>query len=586
MEDENSFTSKILDFMEKDRFNLTSAIIYVFIIGGVRSVMEAHVGRYYGYSRYLFTQHVLLSYPQLLVGTLVVYLIIKRHPKKIMNVFLLGYGLLLIPPIADYFLYRDFGAELGTQYEYLEVHEIIPALLNSWNPFYIYTLGSKGQGLMFLSLMIGTASYVAMKTRFNQKILRFFKDRAEKMGVLKSGIKVVCAYFGIFLWMWMIGSFKFIFSQESDHYLLFNHFKVPYYSKYYIFFRNYNYPDELIFPSADSGIWGLPTNLITNQNRLILCAFFIILALISTLIILYLSQRKRLVLTLKNLPWIKVFLGSLAGFVGVASVHMLDPDFTKGFAIDPTYFLHTPYIFFSILIIILLILFSFFLTRLSRYGLEEKESKLSRLDDHFSKYHYTHLTASIGLTVLFLSVIIGYITFTISIIWVLLYIFLTSKKKNIFRENLKFAIFGILAFFTGFYMPNAWRTHIIDFRDTVEVTREVVYRYPPITLYILLIVLWIAVSFWIMAKILDLDSDKVNIFPSFEEKTNIYSTIGLTFLLLLFPLIYFTSFTGLLIFIGPAIATPIWYKIMEKGHVISVGYILQLILFSLSFMYL
>ncbi|MFW6305294.1 MAG: hypothetical protein ACOC1V_05910 [Candidatus Saliniplasma sp.] len=97
---------------------------------------------------------------------------------------------------------------------------------------------------------------------------------------------------------------------------------------------------------------------------------------------------------------------------------------------------------------------------------------------------------------------------------------------------------------------------------------------------------WIAVSFWIMAKILDLDSDKVNIFPSFEEKTNIYSTIGLIFLLLLFPLIYFTSFTGLLIFIGPAISTPIWYKIMEKGHVISVGYMLQLILFSLSFMYL
>ncbi len=88
MDNEENLTDKLLNFLEKDRFSLTSAIIYVFIIAGVRSLMEAHVGRYHGYGRYLFTQHVLLSYPQLLIGVLIIYLIIKKPPKKIMNVFL------------------------------------------------------------------------------------------------------------------------------------------------------------------------------------------------------------------------------------------------------------------------------------------------------------------------------------------------------------------------------------------------------------------------------------------------------------------------------------------------------------------
>lgn len=584
MDKEETLTNKLLDFLEKDRFSLTSAIIYVFIIAGVRSLMEAQVGSYHGYGRYLFTQHVLLSYPQLLIGVLIIYLIIKKPPKKIMNVFLLGYGILLVPPIADYLIFGDIGVDLGTQYEYLGIEEILPALLNGWNPFYVYSLGSRGQGLMFVGLMFGSASYVALKLRLNQKFLSLLQDKIVDEKLIHNILQTIGTYFGIYLLMWFIGSFKAIIRLEADHYVVFNYFKVPFYTRYYIFFREYNYPESLIFPT-DPGIMGLPTNLVTNQSRLIFLSFFIILAIISTLIILYISQRKRLIATLKNLPKMNIILFSLSAFIGIASIHMIDPDFSKGFAIDPTYLMHMPYIFLSLLVIALLTSFSYFVKRIYTYGNDDESILNQFVDDNLTKYHYTHLSASIGLTALYFSIILGYITSIISIIWILLCVLLTSEKENVFRDNLKITSYGILSYFIGFYTPNVWRSYIVDLIGEVDVTVEIVYRTPPITLQIFFVIIWIIISFWMIAKITSFDEKRIYLFSKLDDSKNQQLTLGIILILLLFPLILFPSFTGLFIFIGPAIATPVWYKILGKSKVISFGFMLQFLLLGFGFLY-
>jgi len=579
---DKSLTQRLLDFLEKDRFNLTAGLIYIFIIAGIRSFFEAHVGQYHGYGRYLFTQHVLLSYPQLLMAALVVYLLTKRPPKKIMNVFLFGWWLLLIPPFADYLIYGEGGVDLGAQYEYFSVNEILPALMNGWNPVFVYNLGSRGQGIMFLGLMIGTASYIGIITRLNQKLLSLFKDKVLDKNLIKKTLQTIGGYFGIYFITWFIGSFKFFMNMGEDYYLLFNRFRFPLYSRYYVFFREHNYPEDLIFPPEDAGILGLPMNLITNQSRLIYSSFFILLSIITLLILFYLSEREKLKAMFNALPKRNMVLSSLSVFIGITSIHMLDPDFSKGFAIDPTYLLHVPYIFFSILIVILLVLFCFFVYRYFSWD----EDNADRLDENFSKYHYFHLSASCALSALYFSMVLGYISFILSLFWITFSVFVFSKEKSIFRRELKLMVFGLLSFFHGFITPNAWRSYIVDRIGEVEVTSEVVARRPPLTWEIFFVIIWLIISFWFIARISEGNKKGLEIFSFLSKTQNRYVSYLLVLILFSLPIFYFPSVLGILLFLSIAVATPIWYEIVERTEIISVAYMIQLVLFSFAFLYL
>ncbi len=581
---DQTLTKKILNFIEKDRFSLTTAIIYVFIIAGVRSFMEARVGSYYGYGRYLFTQHVLLSYPQLLIGALIIYVIIRKPPKKIMNFFLLGYWILLVPPIVDYFIFGDTGINLGAQYEYLSVDEILPALIRSWNPIHVYNVGSRGQGAMFIGLMFGSASYVALKTGLHQKILMLFKDRKFDSKLTSGFIQTICTYFGIYGLLVFIGSFKAILRWDfrTGYYILFNYLKIPFYDpKYYRFF-SLHHENFYISPPIDSGVMGLAQNLVINQGRLIYCSFFIILAIISTFIILYLTQKDRLIATYKNLPKTKTILFFLSALIGITSIRLIDPDLSRGFAIDPTYLMHMPYIFISLLVIGLLTCLSYFIKRTFSYDKEDKVFSNKFVDDKLNKYHYIQLSTSFALVALYFSIVIGYITFIISIIWILSCILLTVGNISIFKENLKITISGILSFFIGFYTPNAWRSYILYMGDEIEVTYEIIRRTPPLTLQIFIIIVWLAISLWFIANIIL--SDTKGVLPIFKKFNNEQMMI-LIVILLLFPLIFFNSFTAFLIFVSPAVSIPIWYKILEKPEIISFGYALQLLIFAIGFIH-
>ncbi len=570
MNDEKSISGKIIGILEKDRFTLTTALIYVFIIAGLRSVMEGVVGAYYGYGKHLFLQHVLLSYPQLLLGTLIIYLIIRESPKKIMNVFLLGYGLLLVPPFVDYFVFGKIGTELGASYGYLQTSEILPALLNGWNPFFVLNVGSKGQGVMFLSLMFASAGYVALKIDLPQNIISFFKRQGSSFKLFKSFGKIISTYFGIYILIWLIGSFTFLLDRKPDHFLILNHFKVPFYSKYYIFFMNH-YETGDVFPPADSGIMGLPENLIIKQTSMIFSSFFIILAIVTTLIILRSSVPKKLSKMFSLLPKVKTIFLSISAFAGMMSVHIIDPDFSKGFAIDPTYFLHLPYLFFCLIITVLLVSFTFMNKQFSSYGAEPE-------DPTFTRYHYVHLSISLALTALLLSYILGYVPLVITIIWLLISIILFPDHEHKGFKQMELTVFAGLSFFLGFYSPDSWHSNIIYLGETeVHFTREVVYRLPPITLSILLVLLWIIAVSWFISRLKFSDAEN-------DIESAPYPAMFLTALLLSFPLLYFNNFGALLLFGSVMIVIPIWFKLLKSVHIVYLGCALQLLLFSAGFL--
>lgn len=98
MEDnESSIRNRLLNFIERDRFSFTTAIVYIFILGAVRSIMEAYIGAYQRYSIYLFSQHVLLSYPEILIGVLLVYVVTRIEIKKYGMYSFLDFGCFCFP---------------------------------------------------------------------------------------------------------------------------------------------------------------------------------------------------------------------------------------------------------------------------------------------------------------------------------------------------------------------------------------------------------------------------------------------------------------------------------------------------------
>ncbi len=579
------YSEKLLEFLEKDRFNLVTATIYVFILAAVRSFLEGYIGEYPLYSKTIFTNHVLLSYPEILMGAFFLYLITKINIRKICNVILLGYGILLAPPIIDFGIFGIQGADILNKYSYMETSMLLPTLLNLWNPIYFIKHSTPGMGFMFFSMAVGSCTYVALKTGLPNNIKHFFDGGKERIGLLISILKTIASYFAITLVVWFIGAFQLIISTTEKGVVFFSYFTFSVKTEYYIFFYEYGYTESDIF----SGM-GLARSLAFLQRSLLLSAFFVILTIMFTFFLLYFQYRKYLVIMLKNLRVLKVLPFTFCSFLGITSLHLVDPDFARGIALDPAHVLHWPYIFFSILIVFLLGQISLLLDDLVRYKDEEKgDDALTR--GLIPRYHYRQLTVVTGLSALYFSFLLGWPTLLISLTWIGVS-FLTSyiRWQRFIPGYFRFGLFGFLSLLMGYYTPGSWHSKIIRYSEEGEMIQRVnvtVSRMPPITTEIIIISAWVVITFSIFYMFSRLDSNTLS-----EEK-NIYNMMGrkrglnlgaIFFILLIFPIYLFNSTLHLIFFISIAAGTILWFKILERGEVVLAGLSIILLVFSISFL--
>ncbi len=582
MEKQNGLQERILDWVEKDRFSLTTALIYITTLGIIRSFLDSLVKDHGWYNMYEMAHYVFVAYPEFLLGALVIFILAKAPMRKVWNVVLLGFWLLLIPPIVDYFILGDYGAEVGTQYGYLAMEQLMPTLrVMLLNPFQRPgDIASTGQMVMFFSMIIGSIAYVALSNGLPGQIGNVIRNGLdEARGLGKTLVKVVLTYYGLFITYWIIGALQFIIRIGSESIVLFNILSHPVEKQYYDFFYTYDYSTGEVFPEGYVARMGLLENLAFNQSNLFFGFVFLAIGVLLLLLCLYLAYKEALHKMLKNIRILDTSIVLSAAFVGIASLHIVDGDFSQGWAIDPFYILHAQYVLFCLAGLFFLAQFSFLIDDIGANKRDEaRQNPLS--NGSIPEYHYKQLAISYALAGTFIALILGTWTLILALAWVA-FSYTSSLYQSKYIGSLRAASIGFLAFLFGYYTPGSWIAFIAEHADGewIYVSNETLTRSPAFTSQTIVLLLTVVLGF----VLISLFSKKRTFFYAELNSDLDLSKTVLLFVPLLFllPLAsYFSLFTAITV-ISLAFGVLVCYKIIDDEIVIKFGFLLLFVLFSI-----
>jgi len=440
-----------IEFLEKQRFTPLTAFIFLVILGVIRSVTESVFFEYRVFSLYLLAQHVAFNFPVLVMGVLILKLATGESLIKIYNLILLGFVFVLIPPFMDYYVLGLSGIEQSSLYAYYASDATLVEKIPDLNYISMLTAEEISPGLKRMGLMILGCSglYIAIKVRIYD-----FKKLLENRMWRPLVNKICSLYFGIYgIWfvMWVIiVSVPSVISLDERGVVLLDYFVFRPYTKYYEFLKGYGYTwDEVFSPDRFS----LSQSLVLQQRSLFITMFFFSFTVILMIITLYIVHRSFLKRALKSLKIPIILTTTVPALLGSSILHLSDPDFSHGWALDPSYALHFPYIFYIVAI-------GFFLGCFGSYAIQYNKE-----DGLLSKNKAKHMMIVSVLAGGSLAFLVGATTaLPLFIIGSILLYFscLDGKYLSTLKGTLSFSLTGMLSFFIGIYTPNVWRLTIID----------------------------------------------------------------------------------------------------------------------------
>ena len=441
----------VIEYIEKDRFTPLTAFIFLVIIGVIRSVTESTFFEFPVFSSYLVIQHVAFNFPVLVMGVLIIKLATGVPLRKVYNVIIPGFVFVLLPPFIDFFLLGLGGAEQSSLYAYYGAEvtfiEKLPDL-NIVNMLYTERI-SPGLKRMALMILFSSGLYIAVKIRIHD-IAKLYKKRSWRPIVNK-----ICAlYFGVYgIWVviWFIGAIvPTIFSFEGHNVILLDYISTPIYTRYYLFMMNYGYTMAEILP-ADSH--GLAVGLAQQQRSLFITMFFLIFTTSMMIFSLHLTHNDLLKKIVKSLKTRIIFITTGSALLGTSMIHLLDPNFSMGWAIDPGFILHFPYIFYIASMGFFLGCYTSFL---SEYG-----KKNAELPQRISKHLCIVSILAGGSMAFLMGPVRTLIVF--SLVAFLLYIaFKDGDAILSLPTSVLFAVSCVLIFLLGFYTPEVWKMRVMD----------------------------------------------------------------------------------------------------------------------------
>ena len=580
-----AFTEKLLNVLEKNRFSLSTGIIYIAVITAIRSYMEGVLVESKIQAIPIFPHHILNSYVMILMGALGIYLVTGEKLRKIWNLILFGWWMMLIPPIVDFFTAEEFGEPLLARYEYLSVEEILPALYYGANPLNWILRegprGSQGQYMMFLALGLGTAGYVALKKDLPRKFIMMLKGKSSPIETIKGFAYSVLGYYAIMLAIGFIGILAVTFTFEGDQMFLFNLIPIGIQTRYYRFFTLYGYSELQVFSTG-----GLAITLIQRQLHMLMGALHAIQVLVLGALSLFIGYKRHFKIMLGHVRISKTIPFALVSFLGITSLNIVDPNHARGIALQLDHPFHFPYILFCVLAVFFLAQFSLLIDDIYRHKRGEKG------DDPLTKglipiYHYKQLAISYLLICIFFSFLLGRYTLIIALVWVGVSILGSHLDwmKSIFG-HFKVGTMGVLAFLFGIYTPESW-PYVFVRRGIDE---SLIYDYRTITRItalsrdIIPIIPWVFITFTFVYLFYISDSKDLRKKIGISDmKHRIHLESFLIFIVLSFTLYYFHTGLIAFIFLTVAIMIPVWYNLLDSKNVVVLGYVLCLILFSIGF---
>lgn len=333
-----------IDFFEKDRFNLITAFIFLVVIGIVRSVSESLIYEYQIFSFYLVVQHTAFNFPVLVMGSLIISIASDTPLRKVYNTILPGFAIVLLPPFVDYFMLGFGGAEFSELYAYYAAGELFIDKFQDLNPINMLMAPEISTGLKFMavSILILTGLYISVKVRLIESIKKVTD------GIYRPFLRNLCSLFfgvyGIVVVIWFISSIVPSIITFTDSVVIFDYISIEPKYTHYLFIGQYGYIENEIFGTAAE--MGLAGQLALQQRSLYITMFFVILTVSIVLLSLYIKHRTLLKKIFGSLRSSLIMVTTLSALLGSAVLHITDPDFLKGWALDPNYILHIPYLFY------------------------------------------------------------------------------------------------------------------------------------------------------------------------------------------------------------------------------------------------
>lgn len=456
----------LLEFLEKPRFTPFTAFLFMVIIGVVRSVTESFFFEYRVFSMYLLVQHIAFNFPVLVMGVLILKLATGESLIKVYNIILLGFVFVMIPPFMDYYVMGLSGIEQSSLYSYYAADATFIEKFPDLNFVSMFMAEEISPGLKRMAMMIIGSSglYIAIKIRI-QDVIPLVKKRVWRPIVSK-----ICSlYFGIYgIWVviWFIGAIvPTVVSMEEEGVVVLDYFTFEPYTKYYTFITNYGYSEvEVLSPDR----FNMSYSLALQQRSLFITMFFFSFTIVMMILTLYIVYRSFLKKALSSLKVSIILATTVPALLGSSILHLFDADFSQGWALDPTYILHFPYIFY-------IAASSFFLGCFASYVIQYKGEE-SLLSKNNAK-HMAIISLLAGGSPAFL---VGATTalplFIIAA--VLIYIaFLDGEYVFNLKRSLPFSFACMFSFFIGVYIPNVWRFTVLDNGGSSTVTLS---RNPPL----------------------------------------------------------------------------------------------------------
>lgn len=452
----------IIESLEKDRFTILTAFIYFILIGVIRSVAESLIFEFPNFSLYMVIQHTAFNFPVFVIGVLVIKFVTDAPLRKIYNIVLIGMFLVVLPPFIDYLAFGYSGIEYSYLYRYYG--EGLPVLdrIASISPYVIFTNERISPGLRMVLFSITSMStfYIALKIRF-QDIYKLFKQRSYRP-IFK---KISTLFFGGFsIWLVMVfinATVPILIQIEEEGVELFNRFLFRWEEKYFLFFEEYNYARWEIFP-GEFGIGdeiGLAEALTLQQRSLFITMYFFIVTFSVLIITLWYFKPNIFQKIISKVKFQFVFVTTMMALLGTAVNHITDPDFTKGYALDPTYTLHVPYIFYIFIVGLFLGLLASFIWEYYRNEGDKYLNKQLIITSFLGGISFSLLLGELRT--------VGLFVLCSLFLWTT---FRTDKDVlDIMRSGL-FSISALFVFLYGFYSPSIWKVRRYEFSEGLPVS--------------------------------------------------------------------------------------------------------------------
>ena len=449
----DSLLERLVEFVERERFTVLTAVLYLLLIGAVRSLSESYMGEYLSFGIPLFTQHITFYFSVFFAGAVVISVLADIDIKKVVNVQLFGFWINMLPSFFDLIIYGGRSLSLGQGYEFISLERVLTP--RYWiDPVYAIAGTPIAFKLMLFLLPIMSAAYVAVKWYLRTENA----DLWTKIGNIAA--RTISTFYGVwFVIAWIGGLLLFMRVDPAHSEIVFLGFiHQPVLNQYY----------TGIGPMGDSFFLANEGPFLLIQQRAMMMALdYILFFLVFLAIAMHIWKKGSVFISLKMLNPLFLVYSALAYLLGIVVAG----------AIYPQYIFHWPYIVFGYLLFVSAweaVRFASFdvndETKTRKRRKKKREEKEKYLYGILSEKNREHLPLALLVFPVLLAAGLGPLSVVMLFLMLSLgYLYIKSRKNRIRRLYISASI-GILAFINGIITPSMW--YIVEWNKNAATERE------------------------------------------------------------------------------------------------------------------